>query len=247
MVKPRPTVTLRSRDAMLLLGAIATFLVLADLIGLLMKYGFGHNSVYGLVPLFDLDCERNAPTFFSTCLFLINAVLFLGLWKATHVRSEPAKIWMFLAGLFCFLAADEFCCLHERFVQPLRSALHASGLFYFPWVIPYGIAVLLLSIFVLPALRRIERGIRFWFVLSAATYLSGALGFEMIGGKYLDMTGNREDIIYEFFVVFEESLEMAGLILLVYALLSLIRSYYAEFLFLIPPTRDASENRDVLA
>ena len=240
MIEQRPTVTLHPRNVASFLGAIALFLLVAHLIGLLMKHIIGHDYVYGLVPFFDLDTERNAPNFFSTCLFLINAALFLSVWKAKRVTSEPQRIWLFLSGLFCFLAIDEFFWLHERLVQPVRFALDTSGFFYFAWIIPYGIAVVLLSIFVIPVLWRMDRRIRFLFGLSAATYIAGAVGFEMIGGKYFEMMNGGGDIVYGLIITFEESLEMVGLIMLVYTLLSLVQSKYGGFLILIPGAHDAS-------
>jgi hypothetical protein len=234
MIKQQPTITLDPKKTIYFLSSIAIFLFLANLIALLMKYVLGHEYVFGLVPFFDFDEEKNAPTLFSTCLFLINAILFLGLWKVERITSKPQKFWILLSVTFCFLATDEFCMLHERIIFPLGSLLNTSGFFLFAWIIPYGIAVVLLGILGIPVLWRIERRIRFWFGLSAVIFITGAIGFEMIGGKYLDemdMIG-KKDIVYALMTTSEELLEMIGLIILIFALLSLIQVKCGGFLVL---------------
>jgi hypothetical protein len=208
-----------------------------------MKFVLGHGRVFGLVPLFDFDEENNAPTLFTTCLFLINAILFLGLWKVERITSKPQKLWILFSAIFCFLAIDESCMLHERLIFPLRSLLNTSGFFLFAWIIPYGIAVILLAIFGIPILWRIERRIRFWFVISAVIFITGAIGFEMIGGKYLemmDMEVGERDIVYGLITTFEESLEMIGLIVFTFALLLLIQVKCEGILVLFRGTDETS-------
>ena len=85
-----------------------------------------------------------------------------------------------------------------------------------------------------------QKRIRFWFGLSAATYLFATIGLEMISGKYLVMMNEQKDIVWIFMITLEESLEMVGLIILVYAQLLLLRNKYNGFLIFMPATGDAS-------
>jgi hypothetical protein len=62
----------------------------------------------------------------------------------------------------------------------------------------------------------------------------------MISGKYLVMMNEQKDIVWIFMVTVEESLEMVGLIILVYAQLLLLRDKYNGFLIYMPGTGDAS-------
>ena len=65
-----------------------------------------------------------------------------------------------------------------------------------------------------------------WFILAAASYLTGALGFEALGGWRSENVGeesSRTDLLYRLLSNAEESLEMVGLVLVTYALLELIR------------------------
>jgi hypothetical protein len=202
--------------------------------------GFEHGLVRLLFSLFFLDGEGNVPAIFSTWLFLLNAVIFLIVWKAACLSGDSHKIWLFLSSVFVFLALDESISIHERLIDPLRQALGATGIFYYAWIIPYGVGVVLLAIVAIPVFWRMQKRIRFWFGLSAATYLVATIGLEMISGKYLVMMNEQKDIVWIFMVTLEESLEMVGLIILVYAQLLLLRDKYNGFLIYMPGTGDAS-------
>ena len=236
-------ITLYPRNIVIWLSTIAILLLAAHLITIAMPYifeGFEHGFVRLLFSLFFLDGEGNVPAIFSTSLFLINAVLFLMVWKAAGLAGDSQKIWLFLSSLFVFLAIDESISIHERLIDPLRQALDATGIFYYTWIIPYGIGIVLLSIFMIPVFWRMQKRIRFWFGLSAATYLFATIGLEMISGKYLVMMNEKKDIVWIFMITLEESLEMGGLIILVYALLLLLRHKYNGLLLFMPGTGDAS-------
>ena len=221
----------------IILGWVVIFLVFAQLITHFIERVFESDLAYGLARFFELGTERNVPTFFSICLFVISAVLFLMVWKAQRARGKPQWIWMILSGIFCFLATDELSSLHEQLSPHVKSALGASGIFYFAWIIPYGIAVSVLSIFVIPVIWRIDKRIRFWFGLSAATFFTGAVGLEMLEGWYWETVSNQKDLANYLFMTFEESLEMIGLVMLVFALLSLLQTDYGGFSIHIPGAR----------
>ena len=236
-MEQRVKIVLYPASTAIWLGAITIILLVAHLISIGMPYilgGFDHIIVRVLFSLFFLDGEGNLPALFSTWLFLMNAVLFVIVWKAKKEADDSRRIWLLLSAVFVFLAIDESISIHERLIDPLRQALDASGVFYYTWIIPYGIGIVVLSIFAIPVFWRLEKKIRFWFGLSAATYLFATIGVEMISGKYLTMMNEKKDIVWILIITLEELLEMAGLIILVYALLSLIRNNCNGFLISIP-------------
>ncbi|MGD9137796.1 MAG: hypothetical protein PVH42_13585 [Desulfobacterales bacterium] len=230
-------ITLYPRNIVSWLSTITILLIVAHLITIATPYifeGFEHGLVRLLFSLFFLDGEGNLPAIFSTWLFLLNAVIFLITWKAARLAGESAKIWLFLSSVFVFLALDESISIHERLINPFREALDATGIFYYTWIIPYGIGVVLLAIIAAPVFWRMQKRIRFWFGLSAAVYLFATIGLEMISGKYLVMMNEQKDIVWILMITLEESLEMAGLIVLVYAQLLLLRNKYDGFLIFMP-------------
>jgi hypothetical protein len=175
------------------------------------------------VGLFDLDQERNAPTLFSASLFLVVAALALLAGRAQRDAPVQGRAWTLLAAVACFLAVDEVAGIHEMFAAPLRESLGTSGFLRHAWVIPYGAVAAIAAALVLPLLRHLTPASRRRFVLAGAVYVTGAIGLEMVGGKYQEVAGVTRNLVYETIATAEESMEIAGLILLVHALVSLLQ------------------------
>lgn len=200
--------------------------------GLMLTFVFNINHLKGLIPLFSLCHETNVPTFFASFLLLFSSWLFFGLWclGGTGRRlpntsaAERRGNWLFLSGIFLFLAIDEFAMIHEMLINPVRAYLEVGGLFYFAWLIPYGLMVLVIGTLLLPHLWMQTPRFRRLFFLSAGVYLSGAIGLEMLGGRYYEAQKGRIDLTYRLYQTVEETLEFCGVLLLLYALLELIRS-----------------------
>jgi len=195
---------------------VLLILVLAQVAGLVMKFVLDHGLVFGLVPLFDFNTEQNIPTLFNTLLFFCNASLLWMIWKDREISHKHHWIWLFLSIVFLILGADEFCELHETLTAPFHSGLDTTGLLFYAWVIPYGIAALLLAIFFLPVWWRLEPRTRLLLAVSALLYITGAILLEMIGGKEFEQLGEELDLKCGILATIEESLEMAGLILFTY-------------------------------
>lgn len=228
-----PTATLHPGKVVRIFVVVAVLLLLANLVGLWMIYVLGYADVYRLAQLFDFDTEQNVPTYYSGCLFLLNVLLLLSVRQAAKILSKPSVIWLMLAVLFLFLGFDELFAVHELLGRPVREAWNLSGIFFFAWVLPYGAAVLLLAMLFLPVWWRLNQRSRFWLGMSAATYLTGALGMEMIGGLY-----RQHDLLFLSLATIEESLELAGLIMLTYSLLLLLQVEYGGFTVEIPANHE---------
>jgi len=174
-----------ARRVVMSLTAVAALLLVAHLTLVAITVVTGHDSVFGLVRLFDLDLENNVPSFFSGGLFLLNAQL---LWMV-GVRARRSSIWPVLAIVFVFLAIDEMFAIHERLVDPLRAMFHTTGVLHFPWFVVYAGPVLAVAISFLPTWRRLEPPARVTLMVSASLYLFGAVGMETesvsfrIGGR----------------------------------------------------------------
>lgn len=212
------------------LGAVAFLLVLASTGGQLTAYLTGHDHVYGLVRLFYFDAEQNIPTFFSTFLLLFAALLLavITVLKRNRTASHVSH-WAILSFGFLFMAADEAVSLHERLVEPTRKLLGGGklGVFYFAWVIPGIALVIVLALFFLRFLLRLPTKTRLTFLMAAILYIGGAIGFELIGGRYAELHG-LQNLTYGMIATVEESLEMAGVIIFIWALLAYIADNHKE-------------------
>jgi hypothetical protein len=84
--------------------------------------------------------------------------------------------------------------------------------------VPGALFALCVAAVYLPFLARLPARTRNLFFLAGFVYVSGAIGFEMVGGRQAALYGD-DNLTYKLLAHVEESLEMAGLVVLLYALL----------------------------
>lgn len=213
------TFRLKPGTITLVLMLIAFFLVAASLYGQYSTCFLDDGHLQGFVPEFNLDREMNVPTWFSTICFLFAALI---LWQLAGVDARPArKYWRGLSVVFVYLSLDESAAIHEMAVEPMRRLFHAHGLLYFSWVILGAAFVAILAFFYFRFILSQPKPVRGWFFFSAALFISGTLGFEMIGGRYVELHGSNT-FTYALIANCEEALEMIGLVLFLHAVMVLL-------------------------
>ncbi len=205
---------------------VAIVLVIAHVAGAVSSHVFHHEQVFGLVDTFDMNVENNVPTFFSAFILVTSAVL-LTVITSQSSADRYARHWKWLVIIFAFMAIDEDAALHELLIEPVRDLLPVAGPLYFAWVVPYGLAVLVIGVLYLRFVWSLTARTRWLFIGAGSLYLAGALGFESVGGWYFSRHGEMEDLPYSLLVAAEEFLEMCGIILFIYALLDYLRDRLA--------------------
>jgi len=208
---------LSPRKITLLLSLAALALLTANCAMLVMK-GLGF-ELWGMVRLFDLDEEKNLPTFFSTALAIIASGLLLAISLIRKQMRRSWKLWASLSGLFLLVAMDEFIGVHEQLSTPVRDLLDAKGLLYFAWVIPYAFLVMLLAGIYGRFVFEMPPHIRNGLLLSATLFLIGALGFEMLSGLLFEYSGFTKTMLFGALATMKESCEIAGMILFIHTLM----------------------------
>jgi hypothetical protein len=130
------------------------------------------------------------------------------------------------------MAADEVASFHERLIAPMRELWGGQdlGVFYFAWVVPGMLLVLVLGLCYLRFLANLPAKTRFAFLAAAALFLGGAIGMELVGGWYAESHG-LNTLTYATITTVEEGLEMAGAIVFIRALLVYLADTYAEVRF----------------
>jgi len=232
------SVEIRPGRITLAVAAVALVLLACNFAVMIGKYGFGYEYQMGLRPLFHFDKEANVPTLFTACLLLINAALVMAVGHSRKIAGERHRAWSILAAIMCFLAVDEIASLHETLINPLREALDTGGIFYFAWVIPYGLLVMALAVVYVPMFWRLAHDLRKLFILSGIVYVGGAIGCEMLGGIVADGIRPDQTLWYELIVTLEESLEISGLIIFMYATLLLIQRRFKGLSLVLPAIGD---------
>jgi hypothetical protein len=176
-----------------------------------------------VMQLFDVNSERNVPTWFSSTLLMGCAVLAALL--AALVRragGRGAGHWAGLAAVLSLLSLDEVAALHERLGGPAAEVLgHATrGALHFAWVVPGTVLALVVGLVFVRFVVGLPPGTRRVVVAAAAMYLTGATALEAVGGAVLEDQGDRA--VYLLVTAAEEGLEMAGSVLLLYAAMCLL-------------------------
>jgi hypothetical protein len=224
------------------LGWGAFLLVLACLGAQVLVRVTGDTRLGGVYDLFDLNNEWNIPTFYSALLLLFAAIILavIAVQKAKDKESF-VRHWTFLSLGFLYMALDEAMSFHERLVFPIRQLFGDRDLGYFnlAWVIPAVPLILILGLCYLPFLLHLPWRTRICFIVAAFIYLSGAVGFEMLDGRFA----------VRWFSTVEESLEMAGAVCFIWALLKYVAGTYNEVQFHMEdiPPKPVLQSRSTVA
>jgi RsiW-degrading membrane proteinase PrsW (M82 family) len=112
-------------------------------------------------------------------------------------------------------------------MAPLRSILKASGFLYYTWVIPGAIFVIICLLSFLPFIRHLPAKTRRLFLICGTLFVGGALDLEIVTG-YHDYLYGKENLVDVVMTTVEEFLEMLGIVVFIYALLSYISSYMKD-------------------
>lgn len=220
--REKMTIPLQQKGITKFLSLVAFILIMIHIVILCIYYYIGDPDTFDFVRMFDLDMERNVPTLFSSALLLIAGFLFYLLSKSPkEVTNGSRKYWLGLSLVFTFLAFDESAKIHEQLGDLTENFVDASGYLHYPWVISYGILVLVLAAFYLRFFLKMERKVFWSFMGAAVIYLGGAIGFELLGANESSQHGT-ETVLYSVLYTIEESLEMYGVIFLIYILLGLL-------------------------
>lgn len=194
-------------------------LVAAGIATVLLKYGYG---IHRYTTIFNLNRENNIPTWFSSILLFLNAsLLFLVVLSKRNLRDPWIIHWMFVSAVFVALSADEIAQVHER-ATAIREPLGLGGPFYFAWVLPAAILVVIFGITYLRFVIALPHRTRWLFVVAALMFVGGALGMEMIDGAYASVYG-IQNLAYALLTCGEEALEMGGQVVFAYALMDYLR------------------------
>jgi|SRR5690606_31113469 len=187
-----------------------------------LNYFLDYNNqdyVRVLSNLFDFDVEKSIPTMFSSFILFFSAILlgFFGIKdKNKGIKYSP---WFGLSTIFIYLSVDEMMELHEHLVTAVKTIIPTSGILYYAWIIPYGIGLIILFAVYYKFLIRLPRRTLYLFILSGIIFVLGAVGIESFEGWEHELHGERT-LTYCIMYTFEEILEMLGVSLFIYSILS---------------------------
>lgn len=195
----------------------------------LLKFSFYFLPDYPLrdtlIPLFDINQEQNIPSLYSWSALLFSAMLLAAIARVKKIVGDRYFThWRALSIIFVYLSLDEAISLHEKFVDPLRTRFNTGGVLYYAWVIPASILVVIFGLTFIRFLLALPPKTKRLFVIAATVYVAGALGLEMVAGVYAEVHGS-DNITIAALTSIEEFMEMSGIVIFIYALLTYMNTY----------------------
>lgn len=182
-----------------------------------------------LVSMFDLGGEANLPATFSGALLLLSSLL-LGMIALQKRRTGApfTLLWTLLSAVFLFLSLDELASIHDNISSPMAQVYKTDGALMYGWVIPYGLAVGALLLVSVRFLLHLPPRTRNLFLLSGVLYVGAALGIELTQA-YTNSLALETGPLAFMSVTLEEAMEMLGVVVFIYALLSYIEKHLPGF------------------
>jgi hypothetical protein len=193
---------------------------------------------------FDLDGEGSISAWFSSIqLFVVSALFGLLLYRKAHRIDQRAFFLGSLTAAFLVLSLDEYIQIHEHLgilTDALlpggdreNTAFRNTGIWMFVIGVPAGAVLVWLAFSVRDYFRAAPTSLA-WFFCGMAVWLGGALGLEAIGNLF-----ERGSLAYALEVSGEEWMEMAGVSMMVWSLLLVLR---ADGLSLVGKSSHRQEN-----
>lgn len=202
------------------ISVIAFLLIFLSLIGQFYKYYYNGGFERYITYMFNLDEETNFPTYFSTILLIFSSILTFLIAASKRITKEKYSLnWYLISLILLVMSMDEILILHEQISSPIRNLLHTQGFFYFAWLLPAAIIIMVFLIINLNLFFSLPPKFQKGFFIATSIYFFGAFLMEMIGGKFLSFYG-QNNFGYALVTTVEESFELLGLIILLNSLLN---------------------------
>ena len=187
-----------------------------------LYYYIDDRDVFTWIKLLDFDYEGNLPSLYSATAILFSAMLLAVITVHNKRAQQPYKAWLGLCLIFIFLALDEGASIHEKIGDLTEEYYESSGYFYYEWLISYLVLLAIFLVSYVKFLFTIPKTIAIQFVIAGVMFVSGAVGFEMLGAEEADIN-NTNTVKYSILYTTEELLEMTAIVVFVHALLKYIQ------------------------
>ena len=202
-----------------------------------VDYGTVSSAVRALV---DVGEEDNVPTWYSAVQLQLSSILLATIAIVKRRRRDGYALhWAILSAIFLYLSLDEVASQHEELSSGVISSLGRdllglhSGFFHQFWVVPGIVFVVVFLLAYLRFLAHLPGETRRLFVLAGALFVLGALGAEMLQARVISSyemagwanVGGLPKIAVGILGSLEELLEMLGIVVFIYALLSYMSSH----------------------
>jgi hypothetical protein len=171
----------------------------------------------GIFLFFSMGQESNLPTYISALNLLLSGVL-CGIiaFHEPKLKNRLDWHWVGLSAGLMLMSIDEAAKIHEGIVGVFLEMYigRGTGIFYYLWYLVYIPIVVIASFLYFPFLKRLPLRYSSRFCLAALVFLGGAIGLEM-----LESVLKYAQINTAISILFEETFEMLGIVILIHTLL----------------------------
>ncbi|HEY9771525.1 MAG TPA: hypothetical protein V6C71_24025 [Coleofasciculaceae cyanobacterium] len=204
------------------LTLIVVGFTLVNLAGFFIQYVLGFRRLDRFIGLLNVGDDSSIPTWYSSFALLICATLLMVIAIVKGRRKEPYFChWAMLSIIFMVMSIDEVVMIHENMGDILGESFK-NGFFYYSWVILAIPAIIIFALAYLKFIIHLPTKIRHLFLIAGAIFVMGGLGLEMLSAFY-DSLYRTSNLTYNLIMIAEEFLEMLGIIIFIYALLSYLK------------------------
>lgn len=180
--------------------------------------------VYELSNRFDLDDEASVATWFSQALFLAISIC-AALAAYLSSRAAVRRLWQFIAVLGLLISVDEVAGLHEFVLQSLHNIFFrdsAPTITNNAWLLVTPFILAAVMWFIWKTAKLLPRRTIMLFSVGIFTFLIGAVFFDALASIVDRETFWNQGI----FIAIEETLELLGNVIVLYAIADYIESQH---------------------
>ena len=229
------TLIAKPRRTLYILAGLGIVLIIFSLIGQYLRMfpnSFSAHSpllVHNFIVEFDVNAEANFPTMYSVSMAIAASfLLFVIAYFKNKARDGYRFHWVVLALFLLYVSVDDASVIHEKVSKYLKGLTDLGGWFQYKWVI-VGLAIIaILGVSFFRFWLNLDNKYKILFLLSAGLFFGGAMGVEMVGGRWANAYGSR-NFTYILFTTLEQGMQYSGLMTLVYTLLLYIKSHIPNF------------------
>jgi hypothetical protein len=213
------------RTALWAIGVLVVLHLLLQYLNLQI-YNEANGRIFELSNRLDLDDETSVPSWFSQVLLLAIG-LAAGLAAYLQTKKGLRWIWGSIASLSIIMSLDEAASLHEHSLQTLhvyvfKEAIPTVTQNAWLLVLPIVLAFAVASGYVL--FKYFPRRTSKLFILGGAIFLTGAVAVDVLSSGVPPKSFAHQGIM----VGIEESLELIGSAVILYAIVDYIERFRSK-------------------
>lgn len=206
------------RSVFLSASVLAAVIVVAGAAGDLLGWE-------GFLYKLRLDTELSVPAWYSSLLMFSAGALAFSISAAERRAGlRTANGWFAVAVLFFYFSLDEMVSIHEHFADGIPDLGPANALGVFRWVVVGLALVVIVGALFVPFLLRLPRRTALLLFVGGAVFVTGAVGFELLGA-YAEISAGFRTFLYYVITSLEEALELAGVLITIYAMMKYRESW----------------------